>query len=114
MADTVPEDDPDYTPGGINYDLWKSYFYATVDDAATNEDTLRMLYFSVSLSAGLDTPFEDGLTLYDDWDDWVQGWVTGKQGPSSKHYDDVKKETHDYVECPPALRDVFFTDDYIF
>jgi len=114
--------DPNYSPGETNYDHYKEFIWAETresDDLWSGEYYVNFFEFTIELSIGTKTNFEDGLDVYYvNWETWmnnfknnVQGVETVFKGYGCDNPSINRCEEADYVQMPTSWKSsVMFTD----
>jgi len=111
--------DPNYSPGVTNYDHYKEYIWAETretDDEYSGEHYLNFFEFTIELTIGTRTNYEEGFDYYDNWQAWLDNWKNNVEGVTSlfRGYGcDVSDNcvTDDYVAIPESWSSsIMFTD----
>jgi len=110
--------DPNYSPGETNYDHYKEFIWAETresDEIWSGEHYVNFFEFTIELSIGTKTDFEEALDVYYvNWETWMNNWKNNVEGVTANFRgygcDDSSCETS-YVEMPPSWKSsVMFTD----
>jgi len=113
--------DPNYSPGETNYDHYKEFIWAETRESEelwSGEYYVNFFEFTIELSIGTKTNFEDALDVYYvNWETWMNNWKNDVEGVTANFRgygcDDASCETA-YVEMPPTWKSsVMFTDSGI-
>merc|ERR1719233_900368 len=114
--------DPNYSPGATNNDHYKEFIWADTretDDQYSGEYYVNFFEFTIELSIGTKTNFEDGLDVYYvNWETWMNNWKSNVDGVTANFRgygcDDPsinRCEEADYVQMPTSWKSsVMFTD----
>jgi len=109
--------DPNYAPGETNYDHYKEYIWAEVRETGEypGEHYLNFFEFTIELSIGLKTNYEEALGYYDNWETWLNNWKNNVEGANAvfRGYCDESDGcvTSDYVAIPDSWSSsIMFTD----
>jgi len=111
--------DPNYSPGQTNYDHYKEFIWAAsreTDDPWSGEHYLNFFEFTVELSIGMTTDYEQAFDYYDNWEAWLNNWKNNVEGVQSQFsgYGCGVSDTciiSDYVAIPPGWSSsIMFTD----
>jgi len=120
-SDMSPSD-KNYAPGETNYDHYKEYIWAETretDDEYSGEQYLNFFEFTIELTIGTKTNYEEALEVYDNWEAWLENWKNNVEGATTnyKGYDcDVSDDCvpDDYVAIPDSwYSSIMFTDKII-
>jgi len=114
--------DPNYSPGKTNYDHYKEFIWAETqesDELWSGEYYVNFFEFTIELSIGTKTNFEDGLDMYYvNWETWMNNWKNNVAGVDAvfRGYGcddpgtDICEEAQ-FVEMPTTWKSsVMFTD----
>jgi len=118
LETAMSPNDPNYSPGSTNYDHYKEYIWAEsreTDDEYSGEHYINFFEFTVQLSIGMRTNYEDGLDYHDNWQAWLDNWKNGNDGEVARFqgycYDPDTCITSEYVEMPSSWESsIMFTD----
>eukprot|EP00494_Astrolonche_serrata_P028078 UN28343 len=87
--------------GQTNSETYSELFYAEDEEwqdhqcqgETLSEGTPKFMYVTVRLQVLDEYDFEDGIDLYENWEDWLDKWITGTNGhtatyiPTTEHCD---------------------------
>ncbi len=104
----ISTSNPDYKTGLTNYDYFKPYIWVKSDE---NEENIKLKFFLISvLTEAIATiPINEGVQLFDDWQQYGQNWAMNVNGPNP-----VDKYGNQYQETPKTLSSLTVTDRAIF
>jgi len=110
--------DPNYSPGQTNNEHYKEFIWAEsreTDDQYSGQHYLNFFEFTIELSIGTKTNYEEAFNYYDNWESWLDNWKNNVEGEQSKfegYCDDTGTcVISNYVAMPPSWSSsIMFTD----
>uniref|UniRef100_A0A7S1U3D8 SSD domain-containing protein n=2 Tax=Phaeomonas parva TaxID=124430 RepID=A0A7S1U3D8_9STRA len=72
LDDDQSPSEPDYQAGNTNQDVWADYIFA---EDVFGTRVLRFIIIEAALTEEITYPFEDGIVLYENWEDWLESWT---------------------------------------
>eukprot|EP01083_Nonionella_stella_P209687 759858_1 len=105
----ISTSNPDYKAGLSNYDYYKQYIWAKAE--GDNEQNVKMKFFTISVltEATITIPIEEGVQLFNDWQQFGENWRTDIDGQNP-----VDQYGNVYEQTPNTLESLTVTDRIIF